>query len=280
MILNLLTGVLRRGPWLSIAFVATMWPACVQAGSLKEVWELDLKKALQGENLGPHQSLKVYAVQFSPDGQQIAVHLADTVVLFRVQDPKTVLMRFQREFYGGFGWSPDSRVIHSSGHVIQLSDSRTCELSNVIFPQFISNNSLIALSFDANPLLPNGKVDSSWPRAAHLRFYDADCQEQDSWEVSPGWLISDASPDRGLLLVWEIDHLLPYGHTELIVSPFTKRVIRSRSVTRGPVGWFADRGRALCGGNICWDVDTAKQIGGGRSQEQPLRLPPVAVVLS
>jgi hypothetical protein len=54
---------------------------------------------------------------------------------------------------------------------------------------------------------------------------------------------------------------LPYGHTEVIVSPLGKKVLRSRSVERGPIGWFANRGSALCGGKICWDVDTANQIG-------------------
>jgi hypothetical protein len=99
------------------------------------------------------------------------------------------------------------------------------------------------------------------PRANRsLRFYDAECREQDSWEVPIGWFIGDVSPNRGLLSAWEITPLFPYGHKELIVSPSAKKVLRSRIVEYGPSGWFADWGSALCGGNICWDVDTAKQI--------------------
>ena len=49
----------------------------------------------------------------------------------------------------------------------------------------------------------------------------------------------------------------------MIVSPSTKKVLRSRSVGFGTGGWlrFADHGNAICGGTTCWEVDTGKKIG-------------------
>jgi len=216
------------------------------AGNTEKVWELDLKKAI-----GSGQSYKVVDLAFSPDAQQVAVRLIDKTVVFRAQDPKTVLGQFQSvSNHDSFGWSPDSQMIYSGSHVVHLADGKACDLPRpALVPGFISESALIALVFDGQH--PKGI----------LKFFDVNCQEQDSWEIPKGWFINDVAPDRGLLSAWEITPLFPYGHKELIVSPLTKKVLRSRIVESGPGGWFADGSRALCGGRICWDVDTAKQIG-------------------
>jgi len=248
-------GLIR---WLILALVAAAGSGHLRAGSLDKVWDLDLKKALQGEHPGSGQSFKVVGLSFSPDGQQIVVRLIDKAVLFSVQEPKTVLGNFQSlAYHDSFGWSSDSQTIYSGGHVVHLAERKACDLpGTVLVPGFIGETTLVAQRFDG--LYPVGRD----PRAtARLGFYDADCQEQDSWEVPKGWLIADVSPDRGLLLAWEITPLFPYGHKELIVSPLTQKVLRSRIVQSGPIGWFADRSSALCGGKICWNVDTANQIG-------------------
>jgi hypothetical protein len=252
---------LRRIHCLPLVLLMAASPGNVHAGSLAKVWEVDLKKVLQAEHLSHDQSFKVKSLSFSPDAQQIVVLLEGMAILFRVQDPKTVFGTFPSSGNDSFGWSLDSSVIHSGGHVVHLADQKACDLPpNPIAPKFLGKGSLVAFYIDPQPT-PYGLIDFRHPGPAHLKLYDADCNEQDSWEVSSGWFIHDASPDRGLLSVWEMIPALPYGHMELIVSPFTKKVVRSRSVAYGPTGSFAEKGSTLCGGNLCWDVDTARQIG-------------------
>jgi hypothetical protein len=248
-------SMLRLGliHWLLLDLLVAAWSGRLQGASLDKVWELDLRTAL-----GSSQSYKVVGLAFSPDAQQVVVRLIDKAVLFQVREPKTVLGRFQSlANHDSFGWSPDSQIIYSGGHIVHLASTKACDLpGTILVPGFIRKTTLVAQVFDG--LYPRGGD----PRATlRLRFYDADCQEQNSWEVPKGWFIRDVSPDRGLLSAWEITPLVPYGHKELIVSPLTKKVLRSRVVEYGPSGWFADGGSALCGGKICWDVDTAKQIG-------------------
>lgn len=241
--------------WLLIGPLALAWCGRIHAGGLEKVWELDLKKAL-----GPGQSYsyKVVGLAFSTDAQQFVVRLSYEAVLFEVREPKTILGRFRTLYnHDAFGWSPESQIVYSGGHIVDLASGKACDLpGHVLVPGFISKTMLLAQVFDG--LYPTG-ID---PRAtAQLKFYDADCQERDSWEVPKEWHIRDVSPDRGLLSAWAITPRFPYGHEELIVSPLTKKVLRSRIVERGPTGWFADRSTALCGGKTCWDVDTADQIG-------------------
>lgn len=198
-----------------VALLAVAWSGHLRAGAIDKVWELDLKKALEGEHLGSGQSFKVVGLSFSPDAQQIVVRLIDKAVLFLAQDPTTVLGQFQSLAHrDSFGWSPDSKIIYSGRRVVHLADRKACDLpGTVLVPGFISRVTLVAQVFDG--LYPAG----SDPRAtARLRFFDANCQEQDSWEIPKGWVIQDISPDRGLLSVWEITPRFPYGHKELIVS--------------------------------------------------------------
>jgi hypothetical protein len=229
---------------LPLALLAAAWPGYLQAGGLEKVWEVDLKKALQGEHLGPNQSFKVKSLSFSPDAQQIVVLLEGSAALFQVQNPKTVLGLFQSQGYDSFGWSPDGQVIHSGRHVVHLADRKACDLpQDALFPNFIGKGSLVALFLGKDyPLGPEP-----------LRFYDAECQEQDNWEIPGNWLIMDASPDHGLLAVRES----PTSRATSIVDPFNKRILH-----RWPDGlWFADSGNAICADKVCRDVDTGKQIG-------------------
>lgn len=248
----------RFARWLPCALLVASWLGNLRAEGPPKIWELDLKKAFEAEHLPRDQSYKVMGLSFSPDAQQIAVRLLDKAVLIRAQDPTVVIGKFPNLIYhDSFGWSPDSQTIHSGGHVVHLADGTACDLpGTVLVPGFISNDRLPARVLDSP--YPLGRD----PRpTAPLRLYGADCKERDSWEVPRDWLINDVSAKRGLLSVWEVVPALPYGHTELIVSPLTKSVIRSRSVAYGPIGWFADRGSALCGANLCWDVDNAQVIG-------------------
>ncbi len=240
--------------WFFLTLLATVASEHLQAAHLEKVWEVDLKKALQGEHLGRDQSFKVKSLSFSPDAQQLVILLEGSAALFRVQNPKTALGQFRNDGRDSFGWSPDGQFIHSGGHVVRLADRRACELpQNVLWPTFMGDDSLIAM------LLESASLPQP-PRAAHLNIYNTECQVRDSWEVPGGWLIIDASPARGLLSVWE---LATHGTTDMIVNPFTKQVLYSRTIGYGAGGWvfFADRGSAICGGNVCWEVDTGKKIG-------------------
>ncbi|HEY1756531.1 MAG TPA: hypothetical protein VGG72_14110 [Bryobacteraceae bacterium] len=222
----------------------------VHGGSLERLSEVDLKKALQNEHLGASQSYKVMKLLFSPDAGQLAVLLmGGTIVLLGVQDPKTVLGKFQNDGHDFFGWSPDSQIIFSGRHVVRLADGKACDLPpNAIFPKFVGKGSLVALFLGAVRIGPSGGLQQDG--SSHLRLFDVDCQEQDSWEVPASWLSGDASPERGLLSISVVESS-PWP-TELIVSPFEKKILHRWSEQNAPRGF-------------CWDVDTGKKIISGRS---------------
>jgi hypothetical protein len=134
--------MLRRRPihWLLLDLIALSWCERIQAGSLEKVWELDLKKAL-----GPGQSYKVVGLAFSPDAQQFVVRLSHEAVLLEVREPKTILGRFQTlSNHDAFGWSPESQIVYSGGHVVHLASGEACDLPRqVLVPGFISKTMLL-----------------------------------------------------------------------------------------------------------------------------------------
>jgi hypothetical protein len=67
---------------MDLALLAASSPQYLRVGGLEKVWEVDLKKALQAEQLGREQSFKVKSLSFSPDAQQIVVLLEGSAVLF------------------------------------------------------------------------------------------------------------------------------------------------------------------------------------------------------
>jgi hypothetical protein len=206
---------LGRAHRLSIAFLMVSL-TCLQAGSLKKAWEVDLKKALQDEHLDSNESFKVRQVLFSPDGQQIAVMLQNSAILLRAQDPKALLGRFRVGLNDAFGWSPDSQMIHAGNHVVRLGDGKACDLPQLtLFPHFIGKQSLVAMS-------P--------PDYRTLRFFDSDCKENGSWDVRERWGIQDASAEQKLLSVSE----LAGSFRSLIVKPLTKQVLHSGPMQDAP----------------------------------------------
>lgn len=212
---------------LSLLLLVAVWPGSLRAGSLEKAWEIDLKTTLQSQNLGAGQSYKVTKVLFSPDSEQIAVFLlGGDIVLIQTQHPKTVVGKFENDQYDFvFGWSPDSRIIYSGRHVIRLADQKSCDLPlGAIAPHFVGMDSLVAIFAGHSGVGPDGKVDFRHHGPAHLMFFDTDCQEQDSGEVPSKWLVMDASPDRGLLLVSEIVST-PWT-TQMIVDPSERRAAR------------------------------------------------------
>lgn len=256
---------LRCIAWLSFAFIAAVRPENLRAGSLEKVWEVDLKEALQREHSGAGQSYKVMKLLFSPDAEQIAVFLmGGNIELIKAQDPEAVLGEFKDDGYDFFGWSSDSQIIYSGKHVVHLADQKACDLPpNAVAPHFIRKGSLIAFFAGVAPLTSTGSIDFRQRGPAHLRIYDTDCQEQDSWEVPASWLIGDASPDRGLLLISEIVAGSPWT-AQMIVDPFEKKVLHRWSAQDAPRGRFADQGKSICG-SVCWDVDTGEKVAPNHS---------------
>jgi hypothetical protein len=166
-----------------------------------------------------------------------------------------VLGNFQIGNNDSFGWSPDSQIVYSGGHVVRLANSKACDLPPfTLFTHFIGLDSLVAMSQTGAP--PSSTAHSRFPYLT-LGFYDANCQEHDSWVVGESWGIMDASADRELLSVLELGGSFDW----LIVNPATREVLHRGQRQNAPSGWFADSGRAICAGNTCWDVDTAKKIG-------------------
>ncbi len=237
----------------TFAILTLLWTS-LHAGGLEKVWELDLKKAVHGVQV---QSFKVYKVSFSPDGEQIGVLFSDRVVLFRTHDTSTVLGDFASGVIDldHFGWSPDGKIFHARGRVVHIGDHNTCDLPrNALRPTFLTNDKLIAFFLNPAKLMPNGQVDLSPPSGAKIRFFDAECHEQDSWEVPATWLIGDATQDRGLLSVWEVKPL-----AGLIVDPLNRKVLRTESGYDRIAGQFADGGRVICA-HACWEVDDGNKI--------------------
>ncbi len=258
------TGIFKTGPpfgcipWLSFFFLAAVWQGNLQAGSLEKIWEVDLKKALQGEHFPAGRMYKVKKLLFSPDSEQIAIFLlGGNIELVRAHDPKTILGKFENNGYDSFGWSPDSQTIYTGRHIVHLPDQKACDLPpSDITPQFIGKGSLVAFHTDPQPT-QYGLVDVRHPGPAHLKFYDTDCQERDNWEVPSNWLIMDASPDRGLLMV-SVVVSSPWT-TQLIADAFAKKILHSWPEQDAPRGRFFDQGKAICS-KVCWDVDTGKKI--------------------
>jgi hypothetical protein len=252
-------NLLRLGHFLIV--LAAAFPGNLWAASLEKVWEVDLKEALHGERRAADQSFKVMKLLFSPDAEQIAVLLMgdNNIELVRAQDPNTSLGEFKNDGYDFFGWSPDSQIFYSGKHIVHLADRKACDLpSNAIAPHFIGKGSLVALFAGVAPLTPNGRTDFRQRGPAHLRIYDADCQEQDSWEVPASWFIGNASPERGLLLISQIVAGSPWT-AQMIVDPFKKKILHSWSGPDAPRGRFADQGKSICG-RVCWDVDSGKKV--------------------
>jgi len=223
---------------------------CLQAGSLEKLWDLDLKKTLYGE-LPARHSLKVESLLFSPDARQIVIVLPGRALLIRTQDPVAVPDRFQLDEHDSFGWSPDSQIVTSGRRLVRLADRKECDLpQNTLFPHFVGNDSLVAMPA---PVIPPVVAPGTSPSPGYrtVGFYDANCKQQDSWNVEQEWGITDASPEHGLLSVIELSG----SFRSLIVNLPTRQILHS-----GSGGWFADNGRAVCWNGNCWATDSGQRL--------------------
>ncbi len=259
----------------------------IHAASLKKLWDIDLRKILDAKGAGHTRDLPVFALRFSPDGQQVAV-VADWygakgaenshLLVIQLEHPGKDVRVFEIEAgiddvdgrTGGLGWSPSGEIVHAGTRFIRLKGGAPCELPRD--GVFIGDDLVMARD--------RGDFASrDWAKlVSHFTFFDANCKEVGKWEVPEEWTIVDVSADRGLLSVSRTVHL-PRTMESLIVDPVARAVVHRWSEDSVPAGVFADYGKAMCGGSdvdaadrapvTCWDVDTGRKIseaptiGGG-----------------
>jgi len=152
-----------------------------QAGSLREIWELDLRKIVRGTPSSNVASLPLQLLKFSPDGQQLAVAVAwdlslkvlkSQLLVIQTQHPTEAAKQFEISAGIGnegipsarlFGWSPDGKTLFDAGKVIHPQNEKTCELSHASAPPFwpsalIGNDLLI----QGGPDAPDGPAVRAW----------------------------------------------------------------------------------------------------------------------
>jgi hypothetical protein len=267
---------LKRSVWAIALFLNAMDASLLlgQAGKLRKVWEVDLKKNVDVR--GGLAGLPVFALRFSPDGRKLAA-IADVyqkgdrrksrLLIIDTSDRSTQIRQFEVEFgvnenengQGAalnFGWGPSTEVLYVWSTIVRLASGTTCELPH---PGVLVDDD-IATSFDSDPALTMTRVT----------FYNQSCEQQQSWDVSEAWTVLDVSLHRRLLSL--LRTMLSSSSSEtLIVDPFSRRVLQRWPWRHGGPFEFADSGKAVCRGGallendrapaVCLGVDTGKEIG-------------------
>ena len=269
---------IERRVWATLLALAILYGQVplAHAGTLRRVWEIDLRKLVHAGEGSPE--FPVFAIRFSPDGRKLAV-IADVyethdgrrsrLLVSDVAHPTGNVQQFEVEFgileneagrgwALNFGWSPSSEIIYALGKVIHLSSGATCDLPNQSV--FISDD----LAISARPYPP--PLYSS----TQVTFFNSSCEERARWDVPEGWIISDVSMDRRLLSVLKETNN-PTETERLIVDPMGRKVLQRWSENVGGAWEFADGGKTVCqGGDVlqsdraparCRNVDTGKEIG-------------------
>jgi hypothetical protein len=262
-----------RRVWIVALALSAVLPFA-HAGTLRKVWEVDLRKVVPRSGGSPE--FPVFALRLSPNGRKLAV-IADVygaqeakrsrLLVIDVDHPAASVRQFDIEWgilenesgrAPNFGWAPSGQIIYALGKVVHLESGTICDLPSRSV--FVGDNAAVSAQAYPPPLYSSTR----------LTFYNQDCKEGESWEVPEGWLVTDVSTDRRLLSVVR-ETASPADAERLIVDPIGRKVIqRWRDNVAG--AWeFADRGKAVCqGGSVlqsdraparCRDVDTGSEIG-------------------
>ena len=281
---------LRR--WIVALAALAAQPALAHAGSLRKLWEVDLRKEVHATDGLPE--FPVFALRFSPNGKRLAIigdvyntsrraiisdlygagrNKKSRLVVIDVDHPAAGVGEFEVGFgihedeHGraelNFGWAPSGGIIYAGGTVTHLSDGTTCELP---YERGIFVADDLALS----------------AQGSRVGFYSPYCETQGYWDVPGSWLISDVSADRGLLSVMSTISAAEWEG--LIVDPLSRRILQRWPGNVGAGVWrFANGGKAVCQSGavlesdsapaVCRDVDTGQIINETRSNG----IEPVAV---
>ena len=271
----------NRTIWLVVVVLAGQQSA--RSGTLRKIWELDLRKIISGAPSASAKNLPVQLIAFSPDGRQLAVAVAwDTSrkvfksKLFVIEPQAVGSSARQFEISAGigneempgpslFGWSPNGKILFAAGKVIHLRDGTSCEpppgWTSLIDDNHLVLNQLdpydaVAIRAQRDAIqellkasggrpIASSKVPSVPERKSHLRFLDAECQPQGAeWQVAEEWEIHDVSTERRLLAVTRRRGFMK--NEFLIVDPVARTIIRRWPPGSGIGGQFAEGGKALC----------------------------------
>jgi hypothetical protein len=266
---------MRYPLWAGLALAALCSQPPAQAGKLRTVWEVDLRKMAGAANGLPE--FPIFALRFSPDGRKLAV-IADVfgakedrksrVLVASLNHPPEKVEQFEipfgvsenelgRSAELNFGWAPSGDIVYAVGKVIHLRNRTSCDLPD----ESVFINDDVALSARPAP--------SYRPTGTPITLYNQNCEERGKWEVPEIWGIDDVSPVRDLISVVR-DIIAEQRQERLIVDPLGRKVLQRWP--GGPIGdWeFADSGRAVCAGGAvlesnrapatCRDVDTGRVI--------------------
>ncbi len=271
----------------SIRYSAIFWvvAASSNAGSLRTLWEINLKDSIKELEHAKVREPTVFALRFSPDGQNIAVvveqyaldgsegwsnHLLvvpvrrsnEAIHQFEISAGTTELDYPNR--WVGFEWTAAGDAIVVGGEVVRLTDRKPC-----------------GFTLGApirNPFAEEGRI-------AKFLLLDRACSAGADWKFASDWILKDVSIDRSLICIsqqvrWgpqdvvaaEAARISGRSNEVLIVEPITGRVLQHWPPSVMPDGEvkFGDSGRVICEaatvespGKVpvrCWDVNTGKQI--------------------
>jgi hypothetical protein len=282
----------KRCNSIAAALLAAMSAAAVHGGSLRKVWELDLRAEIEGHNASQGVQAGILAIRFSPDGKKIAVASnpyqfgpagTSRLIIMEVANPKSSIRRFDiddiaDDSLGGtpaIAWSPSGDFVLADLSLVRLENGATCKLPDSLGRGFIGRDRIIA-----NVLLgiENGHARSQ------IEFFDLACKPVGTWQPPyKWWYIWDVSPQRGFVSM-SGGHRTRRGVEEdptgelAVLDPLARKVIRSWPPAEvGTGARFADHGHALCtgdGGAVfykdskvpprCVDVDTGETISEAR----------------
>jgi len=239
-------------------------------GSLRKVWEIDLKAEIKGPVGSMLMQPSILAIRFSPDSTKIAVGggayrmdrpVRSRLVLVQVEHPRINIRHFDiadiasdSEVLGirppAIAWSPAGDSILAGVNLIRLSDGSSCEIPATLEQAFFGSDRIVAR-------MPS-KAGS-----AGLEFFDFGCKSTGFSDIAyPEWTFADASSDRGLVVLLRTNSTGPTQSSELVVlDPMTRKIVRSWPTSKtGYYARFAERGKVICAGDNGEDLSTDRQV--------------------
>lgn len=252
---------------------------------MHEIWKIDLNKTVDGAAQQRVKGIPVYALRFSPDGQQVAAALTwylpggkivSNLIVMQTQHPNDNIRKFDIQGIANdylstlpaITWSPSADGITAGDTVIRLDEGRTCELTDNREHGFIRADRIVASSFPTAPEKIAGGIGPT-----KFDIFDGNVHLRDSWELARGIKVADISADRGLFYARVTG--FPRATEDLVIDYMAKATVRSSPFWGGNAR-FVNSGRTICSGRSadyplarppekrpvrCFDVDTGATIG-------------------